>query len=76
MAKWVTFYYGVYQGLKDYKEHRNRESAEEYFLGNYNKYFSLNSELRNFKAPYSYGFPDRKFYVMTKYKFDKLFGED
>lgn len=42
----------------------------------YRNYFSLNTDLGNFKPPYSYGYPHRKYYVMTKYKFDKNFGQN
>lgn len=74
MAVWVTFYYGIMEGLRDYKEHKNKEEAEKYYRANYKKYFSLNTDLINFKLPYSYGYPHRKYYVMTKYKFNKMFG--
>lgn len=74
MAIWVTFYYGIMEGIRDYKEHRNKEEAEKYYRENYKKYFSLNNGLGNFQPPYSYGYPHRKYYVMTKYKFNKNFG--
>lgn len=74
MAVWVTFYYGIMEGIRDYKEHKNKEDAEKYFRATYRNYFSLNTGLGNFKPPYSYGYPHRKYYVMTKYKFNKNFG--
>lgn len=74
MAKWVTFYYGITDGICDYTEHKDRASAEMFFLKNYRRYFALNTDLKkNFKLPMSYGYPHRKFYGMTKHKFDKLF---
>lgn len=78
MAKWVTFYYNVLMnGIEDYKEHKNRKLAEEYYLANYKKYFRLNKDIeKDFKLPYVYGYPTRKFCGMTKYKFDKMFEID
>lgn len=74
MAVRVTFYYGIMEGIRDYKEHKNKEDAERYFRETYRNYFSLNTGLNNFKLPYSYGYPHRKYYVMTKYRFNKNFG--
>lgn len=76
MAKRVTFYYGIAAGLRDYKEHKNKDEAEKYFRATYRNYFSLNTGIKNLKPPCSYGYPHRKYYVMTKYKFNKMFGED
>lgn len=76
MAVWVTFYYGIAAGLRDYKEHKNKDEAEKYFRATYRNYFSLNTGIKNLKPPCSYGYPHRKYYVMTKYKFNKMFGED
>ena len=73
MAKWVTFYYGITDGVRDLVEHKDKASAEEYFIKNHRKYFSNNTELKNIKLPMSYGYPHRKFYVMTKYKYEKYF---
>lgn len=75
MAKWVTFYYDILNSqIKDYEEHKNRQEAEEYYLNNYRRYFALNRELKkNFKLPFFYGYPTRKYCGMTKYKFDKMF---
>lgn len=75
MAKWVTFYYNVLMSqIQDYKEHKNRKDAEEYYLANYKKYFELNKDIKDdFELPYVYGFPTRKFCGMTKYKFNKTF---
>lgn len=75
MAVWVTFYYGMMEGIKDYKEHKNKEEAGSYFKANYSKYFQFDTGLRNIEPPCSYGYPHRKYYVMTKYKFDKRFGQ-
>ena len=47
MAVWVTFYYGLMEGLRDYKEHKNKEEAEKYFRATYRNYFSLDTGLRN-----------------------------
>lgn len=41
MAKWVTFYYSILDGLKDIVVHPNREDAEKYFLENYKKIFQF-----------------------------------
>ena len=76
MAVWVTFYYVIAAGLRDYKEHKNKDEAEKYFRATYRNYFSLNTGIKNLKPPCSYGYPHRKYYVMTKYKFNKMFGED
>lgn len=75
MAKWVTFYYDILNSqIKDYKEHKNRQEAEEHYLKNYRKYFELNRQIKkNFKLPFVYGYPTRKYCGMTKYKFDKMF---
>lgn len=75
MAKWVTFYYDVLNNqISDYKEHKNRQEAETYYLANYRRYFALNRQLsKNFKLPFTYGYATRKYCGMTKYKFDKLF---
>lgn len=74
MAKWVTFYYGIIDGgLRDLVEHKDKASAEKYFIQNYKKYFALSGNLKNFKLPMSYGYPHRKFYVMTKHKYEKYF---
>lgn len=74
MAKWVTFYYGITDGgVRDLVEHNDKASAEEYFIKNYRKYFTLNGDLKKIKLPMSYGYPHRKFYVMTKYKYEKYF---
>ena len=76
MAVWVTFYYGMMEGLRDYKEHKNKEEAESYFRANYRKYFSIDTGIKNVKPPCSYGYPHRKYYCMTKYRFNKRFGGD
>lgn len=73
MAKWVTFYYSILDGLKDIVVHPNREDAEKYFLENYKKYFNLKTPLKNFKLPYKYGFGHRVYYVISKNKFEKQF---
>lgn len=73
MAKWVTFYYSILDGLKDIVVHPNREDAEKYFLENYKKYFNLKTPLKNFKLPYKYGFGHRTYYVISKNKFEKQF---
>lgn len=73
MAKWVTFYYSILDGLKDIVVHPNREDAEKYFLKNYKKYFNLKTPLKNFKLPYKYGFGHRAYYVISKNKFEKQF---
>lgn len=65
MAKWVTFYYSILDGLKDIVVHPNREDAE--------KYFNLKTPLKNFKLPYKYGFGHRAYYVISKNKFEKQF---
>lgn len=46
MAKWVTFYYSIVGGVKDLKLHKDKASAEEYFIKNHRKYFSNNTELK------------------------------
>lgn len=76
MAVWVTFYYGVMKGIRDYKEHKNKEEAEKHFMATYRNYFSLNTGIKNLKPPYSYGYPHRKYYLITKYKFNKRFGQN
>lgn len=76
MAIWVTFYYGIAVGMKDYKEHKNKEEAEKYFRETYRNYFSLDTGLGNLKPPCSYGYPHRKYYLMTKYKFNKCFEQN
>lgn len=76
MAIWVTFYYGIAAGMKDYKEHKNKEEAEKYFRETYRNYFSLDTGLGNLKPPCSYGYPHRKYYLMTKYKFNKCFEQN
>ena len=65
MAVWVTFYYGMMVGIRDYKEHKNKEEAEKYFRATYRNYFSLDTGLRGFKPPYSYGYPHRKYCLTT-----------
>jgi hypothetical protein len=75
MAKRVTFYYGMMEGLSDYKEHKNKEEAEAYFRANYNKYFQFDTGMKGIKPPCSYGYPHRKYYCMTKYRFNKRFGD-
>lgn len=75
MAKWVTFYYGMTEGLRDYKEHKNKEEAEKYFRATYRNYFSLDTGMRNINPPCSYGYPHRKYYCTTKYRFNKRFGD-
>lgn len=72
--KWVTFYWSINNGISDLTEHKNKEIAKQYFLTNCNKYFSINTNLTNkFKTPMSYGYQHRKFYIMTKYMFEKYF---
>lgn len=75
MAKWVTFYYGMMEGLRDYKEHKNKEEAEKYFRATYRNYFSLDTGMRNINPPCSYGYPHRKYCCTTKYRFNKRFGD-
>lgn len=73
MAKWVTFYYSIVGGVQDVTEHKDKASAEEYFIQNHRKYFAVNSDLEKTKLPMSYGYPHRKFYVMTKNRYEKYY---
>lgn len=79
MAKWVTFYWSMIQGVQNLVEHKDQETAREYFLKHCFKYFDGFKKPpdfdRNFELPYSYGFPHRRFYGMTRYKFHKMFLE-
>lgn len=72
MAKWVTFYEDVF-GVQDLKIHQDRKTATEYFKSHYKSYFSNNIKLE-IKLPMSYGYPNRRFYGMSKYMYEKTHG--
>lgn len=78
MANWVTFYWSMMGGIEDVVEHRNKENAKEYFQKHCLDYFQKppGFNKKQISLPYSFGFPHRKFYGMTKYKFQKLFEKD
>lgn len=49
MAKWVTFYWSIMNGTVDLVEHKDKETAREYFLNHYKKYFEyfdLNTDMK------------------------------
>ena len=73
MAKWVTFYEDMFNGISDLVVHENKEVATKYFQKNYRNYFQLSSKV-NIELPMSYGYPTRKFKGMTKSMFEKNYG--
>lgn len=79
MAKWVTFYWSIMNGTVDLVEHKDKETAREYFFNHYKKYFEyfdLNTDMKkNCKLPTSYGYSHRRFYAMTKREYKIFFGK-
>ena len=74
MSKWVTFYYDMFNGVSDYQEHKDKESATIYYKDNYRRYFQL-SRKEGIKLPMSYGYPHRKFYGISLQRFKKEFSK-
>lgn len=74
MAKWVTFYDDIFNGVSDLKVHDNKEAATTYFKRVYRSFFQLSTKI-DIKLPMSYGYPHRKFRGMSKRMFEKNYGE-
>lgn len=73
MSKWVTFYEDVIRNqIDDLHVHENKETAERYFKQTYKNYFELNTPI-TVKAPMSYGFPFRKYWILSKPSFEKRY---
>ena len=74
MAKWVTFYEDILSGVHDLVVHDSKEDATTYFRSHYRQYFQLSSRIE-IKLPMSYGYPMRKYRGMSKYMFEKNYGQ-
>ena len=75
MSKWVTFYEDVIRNkIVDLQVHENKEEAERYFKRTYKNYFQINAKI-TVKAPMSYGFPFRRYLVISKPSFEKRYLE-
>lgn len=73
MAEWVTFYWDVFDGVKNLIIHPNKEEATKYFKSNYKLYFELGGKTK-VELPMSYGYAHRRFCGMSKRKFENEFG--
>lgn len=72
MAEWVTFHWSLMNGVSNLIIHKDKETATEYFKEHYRQYFEINQK-QEVKLPMSYGYPHRRFYGISKHKFDKEF---
>ena len=74
MAKWVTFYEDIFNGVSDVEIHKDKETATKYFQTHYRQYFQLSSKIK-VELPMTYGFPFRRYYGTSLTKFKKIHKE-
>lgn len=74
MAKWVTYYEDIFNGVSDVAIHKNKETATKYFQTHYRQYFQLSSKIK-VELPMTYGFPLRRYCGISLTKFKKLHKE-
>ena len=73
-GKWVTFLASMFNGIQDYVEHPDKETATRYFEAHYRDYFQIAPAIQ-VKLPLAYGFPYRKFCGLSLRRFQKIMSE-
>lgn len=72
--RYATFYYDLLLELvADLKVHDDKEKALKHFNSESHKWFELSTKFKATRVPATYGYPMRKYYVISARAFKKMF---
>jgi len=72
--RYVTFHYDLIRDhVSDLKVHEDKGKALKHFNSEIYKWFEINTKFKAAKTPATYGYPTRKYCVVSARTFKKMF---
>ena len=73
MSKWVTFYRGLFCGNKDFRVHKDKQTAEKFYRAHITDYMRIKPH-QKIRLPICVSIWSGSFVGMSIIKFKKLYG--